>query len=239
MIQQIVHSATYRQSSRISVDAATWDPLNQWLARGPRFRVHAEVIRDLALTASGLLTRRIGGPSFFPPRPDLGKMIAYSSASWNVSQGSDRYRRGLYIHRKRTAPHPGLASLDAPPRNTCKVRRRRSNTPLQALALLNDKTMLESAQAIAQLITAREGTETQRAKYAFRLCLSRDPDVHEVEAIVQYYRRQLQRLIAGTLDAATVAGLDESKSGDSLLSLAAWTATARVLLNLDETLTKE
>lgn len=93
------HSATYRQSSRISVDAATWDPLNQWLARGPRFRVHAEVIRDLALTASGLLTRRIGGPSFFPPRPDLGKMIAYSSASWNVSQGSDRYRRGLYIHR--------------------------------------------------------------------------------------------------------------------------------------------
>ena len=240
MIQRIVHSATYRQSSRISADAAAWDPQNQWLARGPRFRVHAEIIRDLALTASGLLTRRIGGPSFFPPRPDLGKMIAYSNASWSVSQGGERYRRGLYIHRKRTAPHPGLASLDAPPRNTCKVRRRRSNTPLQALALLNDQTMLESAQAIAHLITANDAdTETHRARYAFRLCLSREPDAREVDAIVQYYHRQLQRLSAGTLDAAAVAGIKEAKSGSSLGSLAAWTATARVLLNLDETVTKE
>ncbi|MBB74739.1 MAG: hypothetical protein CMJ75_09520 [Planctomycetaceae bacterium] len=240
MIQQIVHSSTYRQSSRISAAAASWDPLNQWLARGPRFRVHAEVIRDLALTSSGLLTRRIGGPSFFPPRPDLGKMIAYANASWSVSKGAERYRRGLYIHRKRTAPHPGLASLDAPPRNTCKVRRRRSNTPLQALALLNDQTMLESAQAIAHLITANNAdTEVERAQYAFRLCLSREPDAREVEGIVQYYHRQFQRLSAGTLDAAAIAGSEESKSDASLSSLAAWTATARVLLNLDETLTKE
>ena len=240
MLQRIVQSAAYRQSSRISAEAVDWDPTNKWIARGPRFRVHAETIRDIALMASGLLTRRIGGPSFFPPRPDLGKMIAYSSSAWKVSQGGERYRRGLYIHRKRTAPHPGLASFDAPPRNTCKVRRRRSNTPLQALALLNDQTMIEAAQAIAHLIINNGSeTEAERVRYAFRLCLSRQPDLREVKSILEYYHRQLQRISAGTLDPATVAGIRKTTPENSLDALAAWTATARVLLNLDETVTKE
>ena len=240
LIRRVVSSATYQQSSWISPEDFAWDPLNQWLARGPRFRVHAETIRDIALTTSGLLTRRVGGPSFFPPRPDLGKTIAYGNAEWKVSQGTDRYRRGLYIHRKRTAPHPGLASFDAPPRHTCNVRRRRSNTPLQALALLNDQTIIESARAIAwRVINEGPDTQSERVRFVFRLCTSRAPDELEHKWIREHLDRQRKRIRAGSLKAATLVGSETPVLGGSVEELAAWTVIARVLLNLDETVSKE
>lgn len=258
--RQIVTSSVYRQSSRPVAKSVDEDPDNLWLARGPRQRLRAEVIRDITLAASGRLTREIGGPSVYPPRPDLESAMAHSGLRWLTSEGPDRYRRGLYTHRKRGCPDPALAVFDAPPRNMCVVKRRRSNTPLQALARLNDQRVMEACVALAGRVLADGPDDDEhRMAYAFQLCATRPPDEVELDELLSYYRKQRQRLQLGELDAAMmIAGepaKDESAEDDvaeddvaendvaedenRAEDLAAWSIVARALLNLDEVISKE
>ena len=241
MHRLIASSAVYRQSAVFGSKDTLWDPKNQWLARGPRVRVDAETVRDIALQASGLLNSQIGGPSFFPPRADLDRGdVAFAGLRWKVNQDGNRYRRGLYIFRKRSAPHPALATFDAPPRNTCRVKRRRSNTPLQALVLLNDECTTEAARTMAGRVL-REGPpdDDGRIRYAFRRCLTRTPNEAEISELLFFLREQAGRLQTDNLDALAIAGGENVPQGTTLHQLAAWTTVARVLLNLDETITKQ
>ncbi|MBX6311400.1 MAG: DUF1553 domain-containing protein, partial [Isosphaeraceae bacterium] len=242
MHRLIVTSATYRQSSKASPEALARDPKNELLARGPRFRIEAEVIRDIALTASGLLNPKIGGPSVFPPQPEAVTALAYGKVTWPTSTGPDRYRRGLYTYLKRTAPYAAFITFDAPTSETTCVRRERSNTPLQALTLLNDTVFVEASRALAQRILKEGPRDTEgRARLAFRLCLARPPQPEELRLITAFYEAQSARFRTGELDAAKVIGIDPkalTKNVDSS-ELASWTAVARALLNLDETITKE
>jgi hypothetical protein len=242
MHRLIVTSATYRQDSRVGPTLLARDPKNELLARGPRFRVEAEVVRDVALAASGLLNPAIGGPSVYPPQPDGVTALAYGKVPWPTSTGADRYRRGLYTFTKRTAPYAAFTIMDAPTSETACVRRERSNTPLQALTLLNDTVFVEASQALARRVIAEApGPDRERACYAFRLCLSRRPDDGELEAITRFYARQLARFRKGQSDAARVAGVSSSTrpAASDAAELAAWTTVARALLNLDETISKE
>jgi mono/diheme cytochrome c family protein len=232
----IVTSATYRQSSAAPVTIDERDPYNRLLARGPRFRLEAEMVRDTVLAASGLLSRKIGGPSVFPPQPDGIWDIPYSSEKWTPSEGEDRYRRGIYVFIRRSAAYPSFMTFDATSREHTIVRRVRTNTPLQALTTLNDEVYFEAARALAVRIL-REA-DTNRASYGFRLVATRTPKSDEVERIVASYTRQLERFrkdpaaAARTIKGYAIAGIDAAEQ-------AAWTLVANALLNLDEVLTKE
>ncbi|MBX7168722.1 MAG: PSD1 and planctomycete cytochrome C domain-containing protein [Pirellulales bacterium] len=244
MHRAIVGSAVYRQSSQVSPALLRLDPQNVLLARGPRLRLEAEMIRDAALTTAGLLDQRIGGPSVFPPQPAGISELSYGATEWPTSQGADRFRRGLYTYLKRTSPYPGLTVFDAPTADVTCPRRTRTNTPLQALNLLNDQVSFEAAQALARrVVTERADTPGERAERAFRLCLGRRPAADELDRLAAFYDAQLARLKAGELDAELLTrapGLPELTDAPlDRLELAAWTTVARVLLNLDETITKE
>jgi hypothetical protein len=232
----IVTSATYRQSSRVTPELLARDPENRLLARAPRVRLEAEVIRDSALAASGLLTARIGGPSVFPPQPPgVTTEGAYGQLNWKVSTGPDRYRRGLYTYTKRTTPYAMAATFDAPSGEFCVARREVSNTPLQALTLLNDPVFTEAAQALGRLLAARPGSPPERVEYLFRRCLTRPPTPDELDQLVQFFDRQKRRFEQKELNAGPVAG---PGAGD-VAERAAWTTLARALFNLDETITRE
>jgi hypothetical protein len=237
----IVLSATYRQSSRVTPALLQRDPYNRLLARGPRVRLEAEMLRDQALAVSGLLSRKIGGPSVFPPQPEGLWQVVYSGDNWKTSPGEDKYRRGLYTFWRRTMPHPALTTFDAPSREFCVVRRTRSNTPLQSLVLLNDPVFVEAAQALARRLVAEGGAAAEdRAAYALRLCLARQPQPAEVERLVALYRQERARFEADTTAAGRMAASELGQPGDAadLKELAAWTVVANVLLNLDELITK-
>jgi mono/diheme cytochrome c family protein len=230
----IVTSATYRQSSVVTPQLAARDPENRLLTRGARFRVEAELIRDVALAASGLLTDKIGGPSVYPPQPESVTALAYGETQWTPSQGADRYRRSLYTFSKRTAPFAAFSVFDAPTGENCTAERERSNTPLQALTLLNDEMFLEAARALARPSFGEpEQTVDERIGLLFRRLLTRLPTADEIEAIGQFHCVQRERLTAGELHAAQIVG-NESASAD----LAALVLVARALLNLDETITR-
>ncbi|MDW8206529.1 MAG: DUF1549 and DUF1553 domain-containing protein, partial [Chloroherpetonaceae bacterium] len=232
----IVTSSTYRQSSRVTPRLRAIDPDNRLLARGPRVRLEAELIRDAALTVSGLLSRKIGGPSVFPPQPaTVTTEGAYGALPWNVSPGEDRYRRGLYTFRKRTAPFAMFTTFDAPSGEACVARREVSNTPLQALTLLNDQVFVEAAQALGRIMAAREGTLQQRITYLFQRCLARPPGPAELQLMARFFQNQKSRLERKELDASAIAGTGE---GD-VIERAAWTTLARSLLNLDEFIVKQ
>jgi len=219
----------------VDPDLLALDPRNERLARGPRFRVESEAIRDIALAASGLLDPTVGGPSVFPPQPDGVASLAYGQTAWPTSKGRDRFRRGLYTYIKRTAPFAAFATFDAPTSEVACVRRERSNTPLQALTLLNDPAFVEAARELGRRVVAEGPVDAGgRARLAFRLCVGRSPTAEEVAMIVDFQARQLERLRSGGLDPKTVNG---GASDDP--ERAAWTATARAILNLDETITKE
>jgi len=217
--RSIVMSATYRQSSKVTPELLKKDPYNRLLGRGPRFRVEAEIVRDIALQASGLLYAKVGGPSVYPDAPEFlfQPPTSYGPKIWETAAGPERYRRGLYTFRYRSVPYPAFQTFDAPNGDMACVRRARSNTPLQALTTLNEPLFVEAARALADR-TIREGGATDRDKltYAFRRTLSRAPTSGERDELLSFLGRQ-RRLPA-----------DE-----------AWTALARVLLNLDETITKE
>jgi hypothetical protein len=237
MHRLIVTSATYRQASQAPPSLLGRDPKNELLARGPRFRVESETVRDIALAASGLLEPTIGGPSVFPPQPAGVTALSYGQVAWPTSQGRDRYRRGLYTYTKRTAPFAAFATFDMPTSEVACVRRERSNTPLQALTLLNDPAFVEAARALGRRVVAEGPKEAEgRARLAFRLCVGRNPSEEEVASIVDFQARQAQRLRSGELDPGKINS-PEAK-GDPV-DLASWATVARALLNLDETITKE
>ncbi len=232
----IVTSAAYRQSSALRPDLAERDPQNILLARGPRFRVEAEILRDAALKTSGLLSSKIGGPSVFPPQPaSVSTEGAYGPLTWTASSGEDRYRRSLYTYAKRTAPFAMFNTFDAPAGEACIARREVSNTPLQSLALLNDVMMVEIAQAFGKQTAAEAGNSQEKARNLFRRCLIRPPSKEELTMLTDFYSKQRGRIDAKDLEAAKLSGVKEGDTSEA----AAWTTVARAIMNFDEMLTKE
>ncbi|MCE9608945.1 MAG: PSD1 and planctomycete cytochrome C domain-containing protein [Chthoniobacter sp.] len=236
----IVTSATYRQSSRVVPETRERDPDNRLLARGPRVRLEAEMIRDQALAVSGLLSRKIGGPSVMPPQPDGLWQIVYSGDAWKTSGGEDKYRRGLYTFWRRSMPHPLMTTFDAPSREFCVLRRNRSDTPLQALNTLNDRAFIEAAQALARRVAATPGDVRARIAFAFRTCLARLPTEAEIVRLEKLYESESAHYRTRSSDAEHMAASELGKPpGEAdLAELAAWTVVANVLLNLDEMISK-
>jgi hypothetical protein len=213
------------------------DPYNRLLARGPRRRLEAEMVRDQALAVSGLLSQKVGGRPVMPPQPDGVWQVVYSGDTWETSKGEDRYRRGLYTFWRRTSPYPSMVSFDAPSREFCVVRRTRSNTPLQALTLLNDPVYVEAAQALARRMLSEGGTTAeQRAAHGLRLCLAREAKPAEVRKLAALAEKQLARYREDSAEAVKFARLAAANEKEKLGApeLAAWTVVANVLLNLDE-----
>jgi hypothetical protein len=238
MHRLIVRSATYQQSSRVTPDRLAADPDNVLLARGPRFRLEAELVRDAALAASGLVSDRVGGPSVYPPQPaSVTTEGAYGPLTWTVSTGPDRYRRSLYTFAKRTAPFAMASIFDAPSGESCLARRDRSNTPLQALTLLNDEAFLEMARALGREAAADPRPAAERLRTLFRRCLTRPPTESEVAKLLHFYERQAERFGRRELQATDLLGTADEPNLN-LNDAAAWTAVARVLLNLDEAVTR-
>jgi hypothetical protein len=236
----LVTSATYRQSSQHRPDLAARDPLNVLLARQPRQRLEAEVLRDVALASSGLLVRRIGGPSVRPPQPaGISELTYAGSARWTESTGPDRYLRGLYTWFQRTSPYPMLMTFDAPDGNVCAVRRERTNTPLQALTLLNDTVFVECAQALGRRIVDEKPADTkERIRHGFRLCVAREPSSQEMQRLERLFQELLSLCQSKPTEAAKLLGQHKPKNADPA-EAAAWVALARTLLNLDECMTRE
>jgi hypothetical protein len=243
----IVNSVTYRQSSRVTPELLTKDPYNRLLARGPRFRVEAEIVRDVALAASGLLNPKIGGRSVMPPAPEFlfKPPASYGDFPWVNETDNEKYRRAIYTFRRRSTPFPALLVFDAPVGDFACVRRQRSNTPLQALTTLNEPMFMEAAQALA-LRTLRDGgrNDRDRVNFAFRRCTARVPSKDEQKELLALLAKQEKRFAGRDTEAWLLAAPDPANppqlpAGATPAKLAAWTAVARVLLNLDETITKE
>ncbi len=247
MQRLIVTSATYRQDSRVTPDLLEKDPENRLLARGPRFRLPAEVVRDNALLVAGLLDDRLGGPSVFPYQPkglweEMAYGDVYSAQTYEQSHGKDLYRRSMYTFWKRTVPPAALSTFDAPDREKCTARRTLTNTPLQALVLLNDPTYVEAARALAQRMLAEGGKDPgSRISYGFRLATARKPDAREVRVLQDIERQELAHYRFDNEAATKLLKVGESPfdSKADVGELAAWTTVASTILNLDESITKE
>ena len=242
MHKLIVMSATYQQSSAISPELLAADPQNRLLGRAPRVRLEAELVRDSLFRISGLLSSKIGGPSVFPPQPpSITTEAAYGQLAWNVSGGEDRYRRGLYTFAKRPAPYAMFNTFDAPSGETCLVRREVSNSPLQALALQNDVVAVEVAQALGRLLAADARDLDDRLVSLFRRCLTRPPSAERTRSLEEVLfgpGRSAQAMANSTAPRSTATPTNRRRP-DSIAARAAWTLTARALINLDETITKE
>lgn len=241
-VKLLVTSAAYRQSSRVTPELLERDPDNTLLARGPRFRLPSEVIRDQALAVSGLLSRKMYGPPVKPPQPALGLSAAFGSGiDWKTSEGEDRYRRGLYTNWRRSNPYPSMAAFDAPNREVCTLRRDRTNTPLQALVTLNDPVYIEAAQSLARHMAAAEGTTGDKLAFGFRRCVARPPGDAERSRLVQLFEAARQDFAQVPDRAAQFATdpLGPLADGADPIELAAWTMVGNVLLNLDEMLMKK
>jgi mono/diheme cytochrome c family protein len=240
MHRLIVTSATYRQASTYRSDVAERDPANRLLARMPRLRLDAETIRDAALSASGLLSGEIGGPGVYPPQPEGIYRFTQQAKFWKESTGGDRFRRGLYVFFWRSSPYPFLMTFDAPDANTACTRRVRSNTPLQALTLANDRVFVEAAQALA-IRVLRESpspSDSERIRYLFRLCFARQPAVGEAARMTALLDNQRQTFAANSADAERVSGAF-LPADIAPIEAAAWTTLSRVAINLDEFITRE
>jgi mono/diheme cytochrome c family protein len=242
MLRLIVTSATYQQSSKVTPELRERDPRNRLLARAPRVRLEAEMVRDQAMASSGLLSRKLGGPSVFPPQPDgLWQAAFNGQRTWATSQGADRYRRGLYTFWRRTVPYPSMAAFDAPSREICAIKRVRTNTPLQAFVTMNDPVYVEAARALARRIVREGGTDVRgRVRFGLQLCLCRSPEPEQIEPLVALFSAEFQRF---RNDSQAAANLSDAAPGSlpastSSAELAAWTTVANVLLNLDGVLTK-
>jgi hypothetical protein len=235
MHRLMVLSATYRQTAALRPELAESDPLNVLLARGPRFRLEAEMVRDSMLHASGLLTDRLGGPSVFPPQPaSITTEGAYGALAWKSSEGSDRYRRGLYTFAKRTAPFAMNLTFDGSSGEACVARRERSNTPLQALTLLNDEVFMECAREVGRWAAQQQASKDDILAEIFRRFLARPPAESERQKLLAFHDGQAARLAAGELNAAEICGSAAERPPEQ----AAWTLLARVILNLDEAISK-
>jgi hypothetical protein len=244
ILRGIVTSATYRQSSAVTPRLREIDPGNRLLARGARFRLSAEEIRDVALTASGLLTRRIGGRSVYPYQPDhfyRDKEDDPGEWKWPLEAGSELYRRGLYTFLRRTTPYPSYQTFDAPSRGECSVARSRTTTPLQALVTLNDPVFVESARVLGERIAMHGGDTAARLSFACRRVLSRSPSAREQAVLEELFRSSRETYLRDPEAAAAVSGHGKAPQqlGTDPADVAAWTAVASALLNLDEAITRE
>ncbi len=249
----LVMTAAYRQSSHVIEPHRLLDPQNRWLSRASRIRLSGEQIRDLVLTASGLLDRRQFGPPVYPPQPDGATEIAYAGGSWTASTGPDRFRRAIYTFRKRTAPFAMFTTFDAPSGEVCTAQRDASNTPLQALTLLNDPALSEAAAFLGRELAKLESDDDAKIDQVYRRVLGRPPEAAEQTQLREFTSRQRARLVAGELDphalvqaSAPAAGDKAPVAGDAnpepsateLTEQAVWAITARAILNLDETITR-
>lgn len=241
LVKSLVMSQTYRQSSLASAEAREKDPANIWLARGSRYRLDAELVRDNALAVSGLLATKIGGPSVFPYQPPgYWSYLNFPGREWQNDKGEGLYRRGLYTWWQRTFPHPSLIAFDAPSREECVVDRPKSNTPLQALVLLNDPTYVEAARSLAERTVASSPENGARLEFLFRQALQRSPRDAEVKTLLALYEKHLAEFSGDAKSAGELLTVGDKKSAENLppAELAAWTSVARVVLNLHESVTR-
>ncbi len=242
LLRLIVTSATYRQSSAVTPAALAKDPRNRLFSRGPRFRLEAEQVRDQALALSGQLSRRIGGPSVYPPQPDgLWQAAFNGQRNWATSTGEDRYRRGIYTFWRRTVPYPSMTAFDAPSRETCSLRRIRTNTPLQAFVTLNDPVYVEAAQALGRRMVREGGTTPESiAAFGLRLCQCRPANPAQVRTLTALFAAERAHYASRPEEARKLATmpLGPLPAGAESADMAAWTVVANVLLNMDSVLTK-
>lgn len=238
--RMIVLSAAYRQDSAVTPEALEQDPHNKWYARGPRVRLSAEEIRDNALAASGLLSDKMAGPPVYPPQPpNIWRHVGRNAPKYETDTDEDRFRRGLYVVYRRSAPYPSFVNFDAPDRGACVVQRSRTNTPLQALTLLNDPAYVEMAYALGDRLRLdpRLGDDRERIEQGFRLVLSRIPLSQETGTLLSFVAEERQRLGNAPEVARRLAG-DSSATTATAVERAVWFEIAEILLNLDETITR-
>jgi hypothetical protein len=240
-LRLMLTSQTYRQASNDTRRHAAVDPQNKWLWRAPRVRLQAETVRDNALSAAGLLSLKMGGPPVFPDQPADFYKGKNNGWQWNVSPGEDRHRRGLYTFWRRTTPYPTFVIFDAPDRAECTFERPRTNTPLQALATLNDPQFVEAARVLAQRLLAEEPDDVEaRLTRAFRLVLARSPEPREREVLHEFLKSQTAVYAASPEAAVALSRAGQAAQADGLDPAvhATWTALANLMLNLDETITR-
>ena len=230
----IVTSATYRQSSRVTPEHLQRDPGNRLLARSPRFRLEAEIIRDASLQAAGVLSSRMGGPPVRPLQPDGITEAAFGRPKWKTSTGEDRYRRSLYTYQKRTAPFAMFTTFDGPTGEACIARRDVSNTALQALTLLNDVMFIDVARQFGRRLVEANGSDDELVLDTFRRVLTRPPAPDELKLLTQFVTAQRQRIATGELDAQAISGSETNDNKEH----AVWTLLARALMSVDEALTR-
>ncbi|QDU12030.1 Planctomycete cytochrome C [Gimesia aquarii] len=239
----IVMSATYQQSSKVTPALLEVDPYNQLYTRGPRLRLAAESIRDNALAISGLLSTKMGGPPVYPPQPKgLWRHVGRNAPKYLTSTTEDRYRRGVYVIWRRSAPYPSFTNFDAPDRGSCVINRSRTNTPLQALTLLNDPAYIEIAVGLAKRLATKDIasnlSDRERVTYAFRLCVARKPKTEEVDLLTKVFQQELKYFQEHPQAAQKLISAENRPEGVGATRMAAWLYIANILLNLDETITK-
>ena len=239
----IVMSATYQQSSKVTPELLEADPYNKLLTRGPRLRLSAETIRDNALAISGLISTKMGGPPVYPPQPQgLWRHVGRNAPKYKTSTEEDRFRRGVYVIWRRSAPYPSFTNFDAPDRGACTINRSRTNTPLQALTLLNDPAYIEIATGLARRLATKglsDGmTDRERIAYAFRLCVARQPLDVEVDHLTKVFEQELKHFQDHPQAAQKLISAKDRPEGVGASRMAAWLYVANILLNLDETITK-
>ncbi|NCF93685.1 MAG: DUF1553 domain-containing protein [Verrucomicrobiaceae bacterium] len=237
LLKDLVTSVTYRQSSKVTPEQLERDPDNRLLARGPRFRLSAEMVRDQALQVSGLLSKKMHGPPVNPRQPKIGLSAAFGGGiDWKVSEGEDQYRRGLYTTWRRSNPYPSMATFDAPNREVCVVRRDRTNTPLQALVTLNDPVFMEAAQSLARKLAAKDLSPEDTVDQAIWKCLSRPSKDSERQSLANLYNKTYERLKQEPDRALPLATdpIGPAPEGSDLVALASWAVVSNVILNLDE-----
>jgi hypothetical protein len=241
-VKLMLMSKTYRQSSLASEELRQRDPYNVLLARQARFRLDAEMVRDNALSVSGLLNEKIGGPSVKPYQPaGYWAMLNFPKRDWVADHGENQYRRGLYTYWQRSFPHPSMVAFDAPSREECTAERPRSNTPLQALVLLNDPTYVEAAKALAERVVRDGGKSVEeRVRFAYRQVLQRQPTADELKVVLPLAEGHLKQYRADAKAATELLAVGERPAPKDVdaAEMAAWMSVSRVLLNLHETITR-
>jgi hypothetical protein len=235
LLKRIVMSATYQQSSKTNEDKLEKDPYNIWISRGPRVRLSAEQVRDQALASSGLLSRKMFGPGVMPPQPDKIWQSPYSGEKWVLSEGEDRYRRGVYTYWKRTSPYPSMVTFDAPSREFCQSRRVLTNTPLQALVTLNDPVYLEAAEQLATNMQKRGLNPQQQLTEGYRMLTYKQIEQKNLNVLLKVYKEALDAYKRTPADVDSILPYRKERSPE----LAALTVSANVMLNLDNVITKE
>jgi hypothetical protein len=237
LLKEMVMSATYRQDSRVSKDGLEKDPFNKYYARGPRVRLSAEELRDQALVVTGMLSPKMFGPSVMPYQPDGIWRSPYDGRKWELSRGEDRYRRGVYTYWKRTAPYPAMMSFDGVAREVCTARRIRTNTPLQALAALNDEAYLDCARQLARrLVLAMPGQTTEQIRLVYERATGHKAEKSALAVLLNLYNESMQRFSNNSEASCEMAnGLATGENGPAIASLA---TVINAVLNLDEVITK-